>query len=474
MFHAERLARYIKSLRYEDLPREVVKKAKQCVIDSIGCALAGSRFPAGKIIIRTMTSFDQGRESRIWGTARRSSILTAVFIHSALANVMDFDDAFYTGGFRSVIHPGASIIPPAFSLAQSRPVTGKRLLEAVVAAYEIQARIGEAVDPSEEQNKKIKGQGTFQTFGAMAATAKLFDLREEQIGNAFGIAGCGAPVAANRKVFGNEELGVTMVKNNYGMVSFNGLVSAFLAANGFTGPVNIFEGETGFWRMIGSDRFFPERLTKDLGKKYRILDVSFKPYPCGRYMHSSIDAVLKAVQTNVVDVKKIRSIAIKTHPFVANFLSRRNPKSYIHGTFSLPMIVGQEILKVPYGFEEQFRKNIRNREVLKYMQRVKVAAWVPEETNGEEKEYYPAEATLRTDQGAFSARVDYALGSRKNPVTMDQTKEKFLRITEGTLGKAKSRRVLEKLENLEKARNIRAEITDLLGSNGSGAGDERR
>lgn len=248
-----------------------------------------------------------------------------------------------------------------------------------------------------------------------------------------------------------------MVKNNCGMASFNGILSVFLAKNGFTGPTNIFEGETGFWKMIGSDRFFPGRLTKDWGKRYRIMKIFFKTYPCGSYMHSSVDAVLKAIRLNKINIKEMDSILIMTHPFVEKILSGKDPKNPVHGAFSLPFVISLELLKIPYGFDEQFKKNIRNKEVLKLMELIKVEGRLPKEQKN--REYYPAEAMIKVGRKTYRAKVGYPSGTTKNPMSMDQLKEKFFRLTGDTLGKEKAKRLFEKLINIETADNIKKKIT---------------
>lgn len=199
MFYAEKLSSYIKSLNYDDIPDEVIHKAKQCMIDSIACIIAGSRLESGKIIIKTMSQLNSNTDSIIWGTHHKSSLLLSAYINSALANAMDFDDIYMTGGPRTSSHPSSTVIPPAFSLGEYLQVSGKKLLEAIIAGFEIQLRVGEAVVPSEDQIQKIKGQGTFQTFGAMVVAAKLLGLNEKEISNAFGIAGSNAPLPSVRK-----------------------------------------------------------------------------------------------------------------------------------------------------------------------------------------------------------------------------------------------------------------------------------
>jgi 2-methylcitrate dehydratase PrpD len=461
MFYAESLSNYIKALKYSEIPDKVINKAKHCIIDSIACAIAGAHLKAGKILIKTICESNPNGESFIWGTNKKSPLLMSVFVNSALANVMDFDDSSFTEGPLTVIHPGCTIIPPAFSLGEYLQITGKDLLEAIVAGYEIQQRIGEALVPSDQQIKKVKGQGTFQTFGAMVVAAKLLKLSEEEMSNAFGIGGCNAPLPNIRKAYGNKEVGTTMVKCNYGMASFNGVLAALLAKNGFTGPANIFEDETGFWRMSGTNQFFPERLLKDLGEKYRIMEDAFKPSPCGRYFHSPIGAVLKTIKLHKINVEEIDSILVKANPYVVERYNRKYPKNYIEACFCIPFLISLEILKLPYGLEEHFRENIKNKDVLKYTEMVKVESLIEGRTKEKkDKGYFPAKAMIKVDGKTYSAEVDYPLGSPQNPMSTGQMKEKFFRLTEDRLGGEKSEKLFENLANIETIGNIKKEIIE--------------
>jgi len=230
MFFTEKYAEYIKNIKYDYIPKEVIYKLKDCIVDSIGCAIGGSQLPAGEIITNTIAKIEQSFDSFIWGSNKKTSLLLSSYINSALANAMDFDDATFR------LHPGCTVIQPAFTLGSFLGISGKEILEAILIGYEIQERIAEAVFPSANRLKLVKGQGTFLTFGSTVVGAKLLKLENNEICNAFGIAGCNAPIASTKKIWGNKEVGITMVKNNVGMASLNGILSAFLAKNGFSGP----------------------------------------------------------------------------------------------------------------------------------------------------------------------------------------------------------------------------------------------
>lgn len=459
MFYAEKYAQYIKEIKYDQISENVRNKIKECIIDSIGCAIGGSFLPAGQILIRTLSEIEKSSDSFIWGNKEKTSVLLASYINSALANAMDFDDTIFVEGPTTGIHPGCTVIHPAFILGSFLGKSGKEILEAILAGYEIQARIAEAVFPSPDRLELVKGQGTFLTFGSLAVGVKLLNLDHQQICHAFGITGANAPIASTKKIWGNQEMGITMVKNNVGMASFNGILSSFLAKYGFTGPWNIFEGETGFWTMTGSDQFFPERLDQKLGKKFKVLDVSLKPYPCCRYLHSSIDAVLDIINLNKIKTEDIDSILIETHPYLVKNYSFKNPKDEIEAAFCLPLAISLELLKLPYGFKEDFEKNIRNEKILSLMQKIVIRKNKQKNRlDNFGKGAYPARAIVSKGHKKYRKLVNYPLGSAQNPMNHEQIRNKFFRLSRKWLDEKKSKDLYDSLNSIEEVSNIKKDI----------------
>ena len=240
-FITQSIAEYINQKKIEDFPLEVINKAKYCILDSIGCMLAGIKTEEGKILVKSFLNGETGASS-IFGLINKTHLFHAVYINSMSVNILDFDDNY-------IGHPGATIVPLALNLGQFLEVNGKELLTAIIIAYEISIRIGRCLR-SEEERKYILGHGTWQVFGSVSVVSKLLRLKKREIQNAFGIAGANAPVPSVMKTtYGLE--GPSMAKNNFGTAAITGLQSGLLAKNGFTGPKDIFDGETAFWRMIG-------------------------------------------------------------------------------------------------------------------------------------------------------------------------------------------------------------------------------
>jgi 2-methylcitrate dehydratase PrpD len=451
---SEKLSKYIVSTGYEDIPERVVKKAKQIILDSICCMIGGSQTQVGQICARTMIQLGGNPESTLIGHGTKICSTNAVFANSMMANVLDFDDTFPWAG-----HPGATVIPPALSMGEKMCANGKAILTAVILSYEICGRVGIAIRPSPEGLKKIWGYGTWQTFGATVAAGKLLGLTETEFSHALGIAGCNAPLPSLYKSALGES-GNTMVKNNYGLASQVGVLSALLAHEGFEGPFDIFEGDRGFWRMAGSDQCKFEALTEKLHEDFKTEQIAFKPYPSVRWNHSAIDGVLKIVndakiKSGDVEEIEIRSFELVTHhPF-----NITEPKDPHEAAFSTPFDIAVAVAKIPPGPEWYMEKQLKDSQILKLAKKVHLIE------DPEANELYPekqlSKVKVKTKERSIETRVEYPKGELQNPMSQGELEDKFRNVSHSYMKGHKIEGILELIGRFEKLEDIN-KVTELL------------
>ncbi|WP_087002110.1 MmgE/PrpD family protein [Rhizobium sullae] len=258
---AKTIGEYIAAESFSRLPPEVIHKSRLCVLDSIGCLLGAINLPVSRMMQNFTGDLAVGHGVGLLDPA------VAAFRTATLINALDFDDIYEKG------HPGATVIAAALSMAAQRQCSGADFLEAVIAGYEVSCRIGISL-LHRTSRKTLHGHGTWQVFGATAAAAKLMRLDAGQAAQAIAIAAVNAPVASVMKtVYGKKP---SMAKNNFGAAAQTGVNAARLAAAGFEGPLDVFEGETGFWRMAGADECDFGRLTRAFGSTYEIFKIGFK------------------------------------------------------------------------------------------------------------------------------------------------------------------------------------------------------
>ena len=448
------LSRYVITINYNDIPERIRNKVKEVLLDSIGCMIGGSQTEVGRISARVMKSFGGEAESTLVGIADKIPSINAVFANSMMANALDFDDPFPWAG-----HPGATIIPPALAVGEKLSTNGREILTSILLAYEVCGRIGLAIRPTAEGLKKVWGYGTWQTFGATIASGKLLGLDEDQLTHAFGIAGCNAPLPSLYKSALGPS-GNTMVKNNYGVASQVGVQSTFLAQNGFEGPMDLFEGEEGFWRMAGSDQCKFEVLTERLHDDFKIEQIAFKPYPSVRWNHSAIDGMLEIVRRNDLRIEDIENVVINSfylavhHPFDVV-----HPKDSAQAAFSTPYCVAVAVAGVPPGPEWYDEKLYKDPRIMRLAERVKLVE--DKEADRNYPELQLAKVKVRARGKSYEARVECPKGELKNPLSQEQLENKFRQVSKPYMSEKKVENIVRLVNDLETLENIN-ELTRFL------------
>ena len=278
------IARFIANLRYEDLPAEVRHRAKLLILDGLGCGLYASDLQWSEILRTTLMEVDSTRECSIWGTPHKLSSVHAVLVNGTQTQGFELDDVHR----EAVMHPASVTLPPVIAMAETRGgVSGKDLLTAVVAGYEIGPRVGMCMGRNHLEQGWHTG-ATLGVFSSAAASASVLGLDEERAVHAIGIAGTQASglMAAQ---FGS------MVKRMHaGKASESGLYAALLAEKGFTGIIDVFESEYGGFCTTfsgGRENFEREKLTRGLGEQFETMRVSLKFYSCVASNHTTLDAI---------------------------------------------------------------------------------------------------------------------------------------------------------------------------------------
>jgi 2-methylcitrate dehydratase PrpD len=293
------IAGYVSNLRYSDLNEEVIERAKMHLLDSLGNILGAREMPWSKMVIDVVKKMGGAPQSMVIGVEGKYPMIMAALANGTLAHGIDADDS---GARPSWAHPGSCIIPAVYATAEAEGSTGKDVITALVAGYEVNCRIDSAVYPG-LRNRGFHATGVVGTFGATVAAGRLMKLSEEQIVNALGLAGIQAA--------GLEEwltAGDMSKRLHAGKAAMNGVLAALLAREGYTGPSTIFEGEYGLF-ATHANGYDLNRLTEGLGTDYKILACKFKPYACCHELCPPITMALEIQKKYGIkpeDITKIR------------------------------------------------------------------------------------------------------------------------------------------------------------------------
>src|SRR5690349_24087932 len=282
--HTRAIARFISQIKYEAIPDDVIGRIKLLVLDSLGCALYGSALEWSRILRATLAGLDATKACRVWGTPERLSAPHATLVNGALIQSFELDDVHRQG----VLHVGAVTLPPLIAITELRSaLSGRDFLRSAVAGYEIGPRVGKCMGPQHIGQGWHSG-ATVGVFSAAAGAAAALGLSREQTVHALGIAGTqSAGLMA-------AQYGAMVKRMHAGRAAQSGLYGALLAANGFTGIVDVFESPYGGFCTTfsrSSDRFNLDELSSQLGREWETLRVSLKFYACVGSNHTALDAI---------------------------------------------------------------------------------------------------------------------------------------------------------------------------------------
>jgi 2-methylcitrate dehydratase PrpD len=294
------LARFASDLTFDQIPQSVVQHAKLCMLDGIGVCLQGAALPWTKIVQDMVIAEGGNPVATIWGRGQRTSWSQAVLANSTAGHAFEMDDIHKD----SVLHPNSLTVPIALGYGETEPqMSGRELMTAIIAGYEIGARVGNAATTQLFLNG-FHPQGTSGAFAAAATAGRLHGLTPEQMQHAFGTAGSFAAglMAAQE--------GAMVKRLHAGRAAQSGVYAALLARRGFTGITDVLEAPYGGFLSSLSREPNIERLTFGLGEVWETAQVGFKMYPCVTSIHTSLDALQALIREHCLTASDIAGIEV--------------------------------------------------------------------------------------------------------------------------------------------------------------------
>lgn len=446
----DELVSNILETRFEDFPKDVVEHAKNEVIDVVGCIVGGANATGCSMILDLISEWGGSEESTILVHGVKAPSHNVALANGVMARSFDFGivDMFVEGKVRPS-HIGETLIPTALTVTEQKGMSGKDLLTAFIMGEDIVARIMAASNP------KITWEitGTANTLGATAITGKLWGLDHNQMVNAFGIA-----LNQMGGTIQNLLERVHCFKLVQGLSAQRGIFSARLASKGFTGVKDPLLGELGYFSLFSPD-YDSEVLKRNLGQVF-YSEVTFKPYPCCRGTHGSIECSLEIVEKQNIRAEDIDEVTIfipeESYPPILRDPFPTNLPSHMDAIFSLQYTVACALLRKGVRVEHFTDEAINDPKITELTKNVKIAI-----------EKFPNEVFLAStvkvkmkDGRELSAHVNVPKGNEvENPMTIEEKREKFrgnvnfskkVSIDNGE----KALTLLEKLEDVEDVREI--------------------
>jgi 2-methylcitrate dehydratase PrpD len=436
-----RLAEYAVGLRYEQIPPEVLQRAKDCIADTVGTILFGSQFPWSKMIIAQARRMGTGGTCAILGTGAKVCAPAAALAHGAMTHAFELDNLTFPD---SGAHPGASLVSSGLAVAQEGGMNGRDLLTAFVAGAEVMIRIGRATKRTNEA-RGFHAPGTLGPFGAAVASGKLMRFDAPKMTNALGIAGS---TSGGLLEFAHSGNGAMVKRLHLGRAAEGGVLAASLAADGFTGPSTVLEGSAGFLKAFCNESDLAE-LTRGLGETFLTSTIMMKRFACHITAHTAVEAILDLRNQYGISGSDVASIQIAGSKRMATTNNIPSPPDILIAQFSIPFCVALAMYRNPidpYSFDEAA---VHDPAIQALALHVRVTA-----APGQDADDISSTLTVSLKDGrVHTQRVTEFLGTPSRPLTGRDMRQKFLLLTQKYPAK-QMERLYDRIQNIEAEANL--------------------
>jgi 2-methylcitrate dehydratase PrpD len=448
--YLQTLSEFAAGLSFASLPAQVIGCVKEHILDTVGICLAATRINTSQMAMRLASSWGGPEESSAFGMDDRFPATAAAFVNGTLAHSLDFDDTHLP----SVLHPSASIVPAALAVGEAVRASGREVISAAAAGYEVCIRTAMAAYDQTLGNSIFFERGWHATsicgtLGASVAAAKLYGLDAKGIGNALGIA-----VSMASGVIEANRVGGSVKRLHCGWAAHAGIVAAQAARVGISGPASAFEGRFGFYQAFCSGNFDGAELTQELGKQWAIIRVFYKPYPANHFTHAAIDASLKLRKLVAIeDIEKIEvGVASPTLRTIAEPAEEKvRPRSGYHAQFSGPFVVAAAFMGG--GGLGLWLDDFTDEKAAdpRYIELASKVTCVPNsECDAIFPNQFPAVLRLRTrSREVLEEKVLANRGGPENPLSADELRLKFMANSTRLISEKKALELADNIEGIE-------------------------
>ncbi|WP_054887425.1 MmgE/PrpD family protein [Pseudomonas sp. NBRC 111130] len=441
------LAGFLADLQYAHIPGHVLERTEDLFLDWLGSALASQGAHPIPLFERYAERMGPTQGSaRVLTSGRSSSPYFAALVNGAASHLVEQDDLHN----RSVLHPATVVFSAVLAAAQDLGKSGQELLLASVAGYEAGIRIGEFLGRS--HYRIFHTTATVGTLAAAVGVGKLLGFDKAQFINLLGSAGTQAAGLWEflRDAADSKQL-------HTAKAAADGLLAAYLTADGLTGARNILEGDQGLAAGMSSDAD-PARLNDRLGTRWALAETSFKFHASCRHTHPAADALLLLMQREGLTHEQIATVVTRVHQGAIDVLGRVVTPTTVHqAKFSMGTVLG---LIAVHGSAQliEFRDlALGDPQVARFREKVQM------QLDPEVDAAYPARWLGRvevtcTDGRRFSASIDEPKGDPGNTLSRPELEAKFLRLLaySGARSPAQGQALIEQVWQLRDARSLAA------------------
>ncbi len=439
----QQLAQFVINTREADVPAAVLDGARDALVDTLGCTLAGTLDEGAEIAQRWVMETGARAQATVLGTRLATSPAEAAFANGLAAHALDFDDAMTT--LRG--HPTAPMLGAGLAVGEAAGVSGKAVLAAISIGLEVGGKLGPAFGAAHY----IKGwhsTATVGVFGATAVAARLWGLTVEQLQTAWGIAASQASGLIRN--FG------TMTKPFHaGHAARSAVMAAWLAKNGFTADSTIFDGKSNLFDTYAGNDAVPLASTlKHLASPWEMQTpgIYVKRYPCCYCNHRPVGGMFELIKQHNIKAEEVTKVRIGFLPGADTPLIHRDPHTGLEGKFSMEYNAAATVLDGKLIMETFTDAMVQRPEIRAFMPKVERFYIPSEKTFSGTTGYNDIE--IETRRGTFKLNIDRVPGSPAWPMSAADREEKFLDCAGRVLGSAGAKKLYAMADRCGELANI--------------------
>ena len=435
MHYLDRLAELAAATRFDALPRSTIAAAKLVLLDTLGAIVAGSAMPENGKLARLAAARSPSGGATLLGHRGKADAFWAALTNATAGVALEVDEGSRLGGG----HPAIHVVPGALAVAEERRLDGRRLLESVVAGYEVGSRIGGATTV----RANVHSHGTWGTISTAVAVAQLAHAPAQIVRDVMNLAASMSP--ANTWT---PALDGATIRNLYpGRSAFQGILAVELQRCGFTG---LADAPSDVYGTILAERFEPELAIAGLDSLtragYRIEQNYFKLHACCRFNHFALDAVMALRNADGLAADDVERVEIVTIPFAVR-MGAPAPASPLAARFSIPWAVAAALVlgrTDPSAFDTTALADARIRALAQ-----RVVIRTDPDMSPRRADAPTAHVTLVLRSGKSVERTTTVVrGDAVSPVPRDEITAKFVSLAGPIVGDATARKIVDVVEDL--------------------------
>ena len=447
--YLDRLARFVAETRFDALPATVVTAARSVLLDTLGAVLAGSALPENARLAQLAAARAPQGTATLLGHRARADAFWAALTNATAGVALEVDEGNRLGGG----HPAIHVIPGALAVAEEGGLDGRRLLEAIVAGYEVSSRLGTATTP----RANVHSHGTWGTIGTAVAVAKLAQAPAAAIREVINLAASMSPANS-----WTPALDGATIRNLYpGRSGWQGILAVDLQRCGFTG---LPDGPADVYGTILADRFEPALAVEKLdavgkGERYRIEQNYVKLHACCRFNHFALDAVMALRRAQPFEAEDVMRIRVTTIPF-GERMGAPEPSNTLAAKFSIPYAVAAAIALGRTDLAAFAPPALGDGRIRELARKIEIRA--EPKMSPRRTDYPTAHVKIALRDGRMlEGTTTVPRGDAENPVPPEELVAKFLTLAVPVLGDERARQVVAMVHRVETLADVRA-LTTLL------------